>query len=641
MYCNGSRACSDASIQLTGDDLTVAELVRLARSPAIPVRASAAALARVRSARSRLEIAVSRYSVAHNRDEDAAQLATRHVYGVTTGFGAFKHAAISPLDLLQLQTNLVRSHAVGVGCTADADDPCNYLPAEVVRAALAIRINSFLKGLSGVRPQLVRVLLELLEAGVIPLAPTHGSLGASGDLCPLAHIALVLMGEGRFYLAQTPEEARRGARGATLYDGLMLPDVCPELATVLAALESADSSWPTYPLSYKEGLALINGSTVSAAMLALAVHDAQALATTADISAALTLEAMRGQRGALDARVHAARGHSGQTAVAAHMRALTAGSAWVGSAAGEVQDAYSLRCVPQVHGASRDALGYARDVAERELNAATDNPLVFACGESGPPDTHGEASGAIDVVSGGNFHGQPVALASDFAAIAVAELGSIAERRVQMLLDRHHNRGLPANLTTAPGLQSGLMVAQYTAASLVSENKGLCHPASVDSIPTSSNTEDHNSMSMTAARKLRMVVTNVEAVLALELLTASQAVDLLAELYGSDRPCDCGVTDDTTSPTTVSHLGVGTRAAYRTVREVSPRLTTDRSLEPDLRAIRRQIAAGELLLRVADALSASVYADAPAPRSKPTVGHVSADTALHCEAPTPPPGAEP
>lgn len=635
------------AVELTGADLGVADLVQIARDPGTTVRVSGAACARVAAARVHIEAAVTRYRIACDTS-DAADLARRHVYGVTTGFGAFKYAAISPVELRQLQVNLVRSHAVGVGRTSDSDDPENYVPAEVVRAALALRLNSFLKGLSGVRPPLVRALQELLNAGVIPLAPTRGSLGASGDLCPLAHMALVLLGEGRFYVVRTTDEVRRGPRGATLYAATALPEVCPTLAAQLTALEDAGASWPTLPFSCKEGLALINGSTVSAALLALAVHDLDALADVADVAAALTLEALQGQSGAFDPRVHAARPHPGQATVAAHVRTLVTGSTLVDSAPEHVQDAYSLRCVPQVHGASREAFGYTRSVVERELNAATDNPLLFervgdGAGAVGDDSLEG-GSEALDVVSGGNFHGQPVALAADFAAIAAAELGSIAERRVQMLLDAHHSRGLPANLTRAPGLQSGLMIAQYTAASLVSENKGRCHPASVDSIPTSANSEDHNSMAMIAARKLRSVVTNVEAVLAIELLAAAQAVELRAESLLAAGTCEAGRTNRSSPDCAVAaHLGVGTEAAYRAIRMASAPITVDRSLEPDIRAVRKQIARGELLDRVTHALHTATEPEAraarrracddgPAARGEATSAHIPAH---HADLPTP------
>jgi histidine ammonia-lyase len=570
-------------LRFDGETLSVADLVAVARVPGTRVASSGEAMARVAHTRSLLCAAVDRYARAY-----AAGDALPHIYGVTTGIGEFKRAGIGPTDLREFQRNLILSHAVGVGDSSDEWDPANYLAADVVRASLAIRLNSFLKGHSGVRPALAELLGQLLDAGVVPLAPTRGSLGASGDLCPLAHMAMVILGRGTFYVVKSEEDVRRGMRGAALHRGDELPVVCPELAGALQALEEDGRPWPMLPLSYKEGLALMNGTTVSTAILAMAVHDSGSLAECADIAAAMSLEALLGQSAAFDPRIHDARGHAGQVAVAAHIRTLIAGSAWVDSGKDYVQDAYSLRCVPQVHGAARDVITNAQAVVEREINAATDNPLIFAVQDG----LHHPVE-SIDVLSGGNFHGAPIGFAADFLAVAVSELASIAERRIQMLLDAHHSRGLPANLTKRCGLHSGLMITQYTAASLVTENKGICHPASVDSIPTSANTEDHNSMSMTAARKLRTVVSNVQTVVAIELLAAAQAVDLRAQ--GADRSGVIG-------GHRLEAIGVGTHAAHLFIRALCSPVVSDRPLGADIRVIRRGVEDG----RVVDAVDAAL-----------------------------------
>jgi histidine ammonia-lyase len=490
------------TITLDGHSLTIEQLVRLARDASVRVEIDRSTDARVAAGEQLIARIVENYRRAWEASEPAAT-----EYGVTTGFGEFKDKPIAPADLEQLQRNLLLSHSVGVGENCDPGDLSNYFPADVVRAVLATRLNSFLQGHSGVRRTLVDVLLAMLNRGVIPLVPLRGSVGASGDLCPLSHTFATLLGSGRFYLAGTTE-----LRDAS------------ELPALLGF--TADEIKPTF----KEGLALVNGVNFSASMLAFGVADAERLADVADAAAALTLEAMCGCTRALDAKVHAARGHAGQIASAARMRALIDGSKLV-ERAGAVQDPYSLRCAPQVHGASRAAIRYAREVAEHEINAATDNPLFFE-GESEPFDVQfrdnwpdGYRGDERLAYSAGNFHGQPIALAADFLSIALAELANISERRAQMLLDSDHNRGLPPNLTTRPGVNSGLMIMQYTAASLVSENKVLAHPASVDSIPTGANAEDHVSMSTHAARKMRTILGNAQSVLSIELIVAAQAVE--------------------------------------------------------------------------------------------------------------------
>ncbi|HSP16448.1 MAG TPA: histidine ammonia-lyase [Thermoanaerobaculia bacterium] len=569
------------TIRLDGDSLTIEQLVRIARNPSVRVERDPATDERVARAEQLIGRIVENYRKAWE-----AGTAAPTEYGVTTGFGEFKDKPIAPDDLEQLQRNLLLSHSAGVGENSDPDDMSNYFPAEVVRAALATRLNAFLKGHSGVRRKLVEIVQAMLNKGVIPLVPLRGSVGASGDLCPLSHLFAVLLGVGRFSVIGEPG----------LKPALHLPSVLGF---------SADEMKPTF----KEGLALVNGANFSAGMLALAVHDAEHLADTADAAAAMTMEAVCGCTRALDEKVHQERGHRGQIESAHRMRLLLHGSRLV-ERAGAVQDAYSIRCAPQVHGATRDTIEFVAATAEREINAATDNPLFFP--EDGEPfDIHfrdnwpewydGDRRLAY---SAGNFHGQPLALAADFLTIAVSELADISERRTQLLLDGNHNRGLPQNLTTRPGVNSGLMIAQYTAASIVSENKVLSHPASVDSIPTSANSEDHVSMSTHAARKLRTVISNVEAVLAIELMTTAQAVEwrVTMNLDPNQRaPRLLGVEEAEKqaaefeqrvagkSREIAEHLGSGTRALYARVREIAEPVFRDRPLNEDIRKLRRLV----------------------------------------------------
>ena len=570
---------SDA-VTLDGSHLTIEQLVQIARHGARVERDHATDAAVARSEALIAEI------VENYRRAWEARKAAPSEYGVTTGFGEFKDKPIPPEELEQLQRNLLLSHSVGVGDNSDPDDLSNYFPAEVVRGALATRLNAFLRGHSGVRTKLVDVVQAMLNRGVVPLVPLRGSVGASGDLCPLSHLFVTLLGHGRFY---------------TLEDRTLRP--ASELPAFLGM--DAEEMKPTF----KEGLGLVNGANFSAAMLALAVFDAERLAATADGAAALSLEAMAGCTRAMDAKVHEERGHPGQIESARRIREMVIGSRLV-ERAGAVQDAYSLRCAPQVHGATRDTLRFVRSIAEKELNAATDNPLFFP-GEGDPFDSqfsanwpewyHGDRRFAY---SAGNFHGQPLALAADFLTIAVHELGNISERRTQMMLDGHHNRGLPQNLTTRPGVNSGLMILQYTAASIVSENKVLAHPASIDSIPTGANAEDHVSMSTHAARKLRSVIANVQSILAIELLTAAQAVEWRAAFnYDPNQPAPrlLDIEDAETqakqfeervhgrTADIAAHLGQGTRELYRRVREAARPVLHDRPLDDDIRAARRLV----------------------------------------------------
>lgn len=565
------------TILLDGNSLTIEQLVRIARDGA-RVEIDPSTDARVAASEQLIARIVENYRKAWEAGEPAAT-----EYGVTTGFGEFKDKPIAPADLEQLQRNLLLSHSMGVGENCDPDDLSNYFPADVIRAVLATRLNSFLQGHSGVRRKLVDVVQAMLNEAVIPLVPLRGSVGASGDLCPLSHTFATLLGEGRFYIVGSKE----------LRDAAELPRVLPGV--------TAEEIKPTF----KEGLALVNGVNFSASMLAFGVADAEHLADLADAASALTLEAMCGCTRALDPKVHAARGHAGQIASAARMRELIEGSKLV-ERAGAVQDPYSLRCAPQVHGASRAAIAYARSVAEREINAATDNPLFFA-DEEAPFDVRfrdnwpkGYRGDERLAYSAGNFHGQPIALAADFLSIALAELANISERRTQMLLDSDHNRGLPSNLTTRPGVNSGLMITQYTAASLVSENKVLAHPASVDSIPTGANAEDHVSMSTHAARKMGTILGNVQSVLAIELIVAAQAVEWRVAMMRGVREAhtlEAAETQATSFEEAVAgraaeiaeSLGRGSAELYLRIRKLVQPLFADRPLHDAIRQVRRGI----------------------------------------------------
>jgi histidine ammonia-lyase len=454
------------------------------------------------------------------------------VYGINTGFGALADVTIPADQLAALQLNLLRSHAAGVG------EP---LRVPAVRALIALRANVLAKGFSGVRLETLEALVALANAGVHPWVPTRGSVGASGDLAPLAHLALVLVGEGKA-LADT------GRHDAASTPGVM---------SGADALTRAGLTPIT--LAPKEGLALINGTQASAAVLALAVVAAERLAHAADIAAAMSIDALRGSMHPFEARIHAARPVPGQTASAANLTRLMDGSPVNRSHehCGKVQDAYALRCAPQVHGAAREAIGFARRLAEIEANAATDNPMVFA-------DTG-------EILSGGNFHGAPIALAADTLALGVAQLTTISERRTDRLMTPSAS-GLPAFLVRESGLNSGLMMAHVTAAALTAEVKVLCHPASVDTIPTSAGREDHVSMSMGAALKGARVVDLATQVLAIEILASCQAFDLLAPLA--------------TSPPL--------ERVRRMVRTAVPTLVTDRPPAPDIEAIARFITTGAI-----------------------------------------------
>lgn len=493
-----------------------------------PVRFDDEARAKVAASRA----AVERIALA---GDDAPR-----VYGVNTGFGALSETRISANDIRALQRNLVRSHSTGIGPD---------LPVPEVRGMMLLRAQVLALGHSGVRPELIDLLLGMLNGGVHPRVPAQGSVGASGDLAPLAHLALVFIGEGE--ASVDAPELGRGTRA--------------EVIEGRAALERAGLA--PIVLEAKEGLALINGTQLMAALGTLALLEAERLATVADVAGAMSLEALQGSLRPFDVRLHEARPHPGQKSVAGNMRALLTESEIMESHkhCSKVQDAYSLRCMPQVHGASRDAFTWIRDVLEREVNSITDNPSVFL-----------DAAGEPDFVSGGNFHGQPLALALDLAAMATAELANISERRVEQLVNPALSSGLTPFLAKDSGLHSGFMIAQVASASLVSENKVLCHPASVDSIPSSAGKEDHVSMGSISARKLQTVVTNVKSALAIEIMTAAAGLDQRQPL----RPSR------------------GVDAALRAVRELVAPMTEDRPLYKDIAAVCSLIDRGTLVAAV-------------------------------------------
>lgn len=511
VYSSFAHSNPMETIVLDGESLTIDDVARIAHDPSVAVALAPAAIERMRASRAVIDEWVEKGEV---------------IYGVTTGFGEFANVVISRENLERLQENLIRSHSVGIG------EPIE-LP--VMRAMMALRVNALAKGFSGIRVETVDVLIRMLNRNVIAAAPSQGSVGSSGDLVQLSHIVLAAMGEGYVWK-----------------DGAVVPSG-PELERHGIA---------PVRLGAKEGLALINGTQMMAAFGCLAVDEAIRYAKSADVIAALSVEALKGTDRAYDARLHAIRPHRGQGNVAANLRDLMAGSEIRESHRhndDRVQDAYSLRCIPQIHGASRDAIDYVASVLAVEINSATDNPLIFAEGK--------------EHLEGGNFHGQPLALALDFLAIAAAELASVSERRTERLVNGALSRFLPRFLTEHGGLNSGYMIAQYTAASIVSENKVLAHPASVDSIPTSANQEDHNSMGSIAAQKGLKVVRNLASVLAVELLCASQGIDFHAPL----RP------------------GAGTLPAYELLRAHVPHLEEDRVLFEDLKGASGVIRSGALL----------------------------------------------
>ncbi|HEX9989587.1 MAG TPA: histidine ammonia-lyase [Chloroflexia bacterium] len=540
-----------------GTNLTPDDVVRIARSPrqgdmkgfAFTAGMSPDAQRRVERSRAVVDDIVARGDV---------------VYGITTGFGAFKDRVISHKDLAELQVNLILSQCVGVGPA---------LPAEVVRAMMLCRAHTLSLGYSGIRLQTLNLLYDMLNAGVHPYVPEQGSVGASGDLAPLSHSALVMMGRGQAEWRGGYMPASEALRGAGLAPVVLGP---------------------------KEGLALSNGTSLMSALLSLALVDAAMLCETADVIGAMSLEALQGLPAAFDPRIHAARGQRGQITSAARIRQSVEGSTllWhdtpgdgTGKAvAGKVQDAYALRCMPQVHGPVRDAVEYVNNTLTIELNGANDNPLIFPNSESSIPNSELEAPQIQNsefkihnsVLSGGNFHGAPLSVAADFLGIAVCQLGTISERRQARLVDVSAHGGLfPAFLIEQGGLNSGFMMVQYTSAALASENKSLAHPASVDTIPTSANVEDHVSMGPIAARHARAIVANTTRILVLEAMMAAQAIDFRLRSNPQAR------------------MGRGTAAAYELIRERLPFLEKDVDFQPYIAAVEELVVSGQLASIVA------------------------------------------
>jgi histidine ammonia-lyase len=505
-----------APLILDGEHLTIEQVVQVANSEPgqLLVALDGAARASVERAAQAVQTMLREGRVA---------------YGITTGFGAFKDHVI-PLDQVEkLQRNILVSHAVGVAEPFDR---------ATTRAIMLIRANTLARGFSGIRVQTLQLLLDMLNAGVHPVIPSKGSLGASGDLAPLAHMSLPLIGEGTAEYRGEILEAREALRRAGL-----------EPLTLAA----------------KEGLALTNGTAVMCALGVLETFRAERIGRMADIAGCLSLEALHGTPLAFDARIHALRPFPRQIECAAGLRALLEGSEFVrANDPANVQDAYTLRCIPQVHGAARDAIAYCRWAFEIELNAVTDNPLIFCDGDK------------IEVLSGGNFHGEPLAIAMDYLAIALSELGNISERRTMRLTDEASNiHTLPAFLAVNGGLNSGFMILQYTAAALATENKVLSHPASVDTIPTSANVEDHVSMGCTAGLKLRQVAANVEYILAIELMAAAQGIDFRRGVLGAK-----------------TRLGKGTQPVYDRIREHVPFIEEDTVLSGFLAEVHRMVVVG-------------------------------------------------
>jgi histidine ammonia-lyase len=513
------------TVTLDGEHLTIEDVVAVACQPAIRVEISDEAQARVARSRAAVEQFVEGGDV---------------VYGITTGFGHFRDRQIGPDETAALQRNLIRSHAAGVG---------PHLPEEAVRAVMVVRANTLAKGYSGLRPETLQTLIDMLNRGVHPVIPEQGSLGTSGDLAPLAHMALVLIGEGE-----------------ATFEGETLPG---GEALARAGIEPVE-------LVAKEGLALVNGTAFMAGLGTLVTHGASNLVRAADIAGALSLEALNGSTDPFDPRIQAVRPHPRQIEAADYIRKLLDGSQFIRSEHDprRVQDAYSLRCIPQVHGAVHDAVAYARWALEIEINSATDNPLIFW--EEDEPLA----------LSGGNFHGELMAMSMDYLAMGLTELGNISERRLNRLVDADLNGGLlPDFLTEHGGLNSGFMIAHYTAAALTSENKVLAHPACADTVPTSANTEDHQSMGGTAVRHARDVLANVETIVGLELFAAAQSIDFRRrDMAGQPR------------------LGVGTAPVYELIRRHVPFIEHDIVMYPLIDTMRRLVRDGRISQAAAHAV---------------------------------------
>ncbi len=497
-------------IIIDGESLSIKELIKVARDGE-KIKLKAQSSEKIKKSRKIVEEFVENNSI---------------VYGVTTGFGKFSDTRISPREVIHLQENLIKSHSAGTG---------DNLSLEIVRAMILLRINALAKGYSGIRLKTINLLVDMLNNNIVPLVPEHGSVGASGDLVPLAHMVLVMLGKG---FANVDGDILSGDKA------LNVKGLSP------------------IKLKSKEGLALINGTQMMSAHGAIAINDSLNLFFHVNYALALSLEALKGILSAFDENVHKLRPHPGQIKTARHIRTLVKGSKLaLYERADRVQDAYTLRCAPQVHGASYDAITHVQDILIREINSVTDNPLIF-------PESK-------EVISGGNFHGQPLALGMDYLAMAVSELGNISERRIARLIDSSLNNGLEMFLTKYGGLNSGYMIAQYTAASLVAENKVLANPASIDSIPTSANQEDHVSMGSVSGRKLLKIINNVEQIIAIEMLLATQAIDLR-----TDDPYE--------------KLGIGSKKIYSEIRKIVEPLEEDRILYPELYKVKELIHKGDL-----------------------------------------------
>ena len=532
-------------VHLDGHALTLEDLVAVTREGR-PVALAPAALDRIRASRAYVESLLT---------PDAPS-----AYGINTGFGIFADRRIAPGDSAQLARNLILSHAVGVGAP---------FPEEVVRAAMLVRANTLALGHSGVRPTIIETLIAMLNAGVHPLVPEQGSLGSSGDLAPLCHLALVFTRDD----ADREEESGEAILGGKKMSGR-------------AAMRAADI--PRVVLSAKEGLALNNGATFSAAVAALALADAENLIRNSEIVTAMALEALLGVTAAFDEHLHAARKQAGQATVAANLRALVAGSSFV-DAAGRVQDPYSLRCVPQILGPVRDTLNFVRGWIENEINAATDNPLIFpdpSAGSGQAPTGSREAHpGPMKAISGGNFHGEVIGLGMDYLGIALAEVGALAEQQINRMVNDKLSFGLPPMLVSeagAAGLNSGLMMPHYTAVSLALENRTLAHPDSVHSLPTSAGQEDHNANSLTAARHARQIIQNVTCILGIAFLTAAQAMDL-RRIALPDR-----------------RFAPATAAALARLRREVPFIEHDRLMQPDIERMCELVRSGEIARAAVD-----------------------------------------
>jgi histidine ammonia-lyase len=522
------------ALHLNGNDLTLEELSEVVyqRRPVLLAPDARQAVERARAV------------------VDEILTTNKVAYAITTGVGMLSDVRISPDQSRELQVNLLRSHAVGVG------EPLNEYET---RAMILLRANSLAKGNSGVRPVIIDSLCEMLNRAVHPVIPSQGSVGASGDLAPLAHLALVLIGEGEAWHTTGKKPRRVGD---------------PTARRVSAATALKHAGIKPLTLEAKEAISLINGTQAMLAVGCLALLATETMVDSADVIASLTLDALRGTDVAMDERIHKARPHPGQIQTAANVRKMLEGSAIRESHRGpdckRVQDAYSLRCIPQVHGAVRDTLSHCRRTFEIEMNSAVDNPLVFPAPKQVGAKSNAPVTG--DVISGGNFHGEPIAFALDFLAVALSALAGISERRVERLVNPTLNEGLPPFLAGEAGLHSGFMMVQVTAAALASENKVLAHPSSVDSITTSGNKEDYVSMGMAAAVKLKKVIENTRHVVAIEAMAAAQAMDFLKPLRPSKRG----------------------QAAYAAIREVSPMVTKDRILAPDIVKVAEVIASGRV-----------------------------------------------